>query len=220
MLEKVWCWSDIEYVSLMELLGFALVPGDAIPSLLRLRHLRRTRSTAGLSPFTNAQWMVSWWLWALYALLIDSVPLLIVSVITAFVDTCIVVVLVYAKAMPMRTLLSVTLGGVALGAVGVLTSPELIAAVVTVVDFVAYLPQVRLALREADLSGISVPAWAFALVQDAGWIVYGFGTGHPLLAGWALVSAPASVMVLVLAVRKSRIPPAESGRGAPPSALD
>lgn len=156
--------------------------------------------------------MVSWWLWALYAVLIDSVPLLIVSVVTAFVDTCIVVVLVRAKAMPLGALASVVLGGVVLGAAGTVTSPELIAAVVTVVDFIAYLPQVRVALKEADLSGISIPAWASALVQDAGWIVYGFGTGHPLLAGWALVSAPASVMVLVLAVRKSRIPPAGTQR--------
>lgn len=197
-------------MSPFEVLGFALVPGDAIPSLLRLRHLRKTRSVAGLSPFTNAQWMVSWWLWAAYALLVDSTPLLVVSVITALVDTCIVIMLLRVKAMPVKTLSAVVLGGAALGGAGMATSPEVIAAVVTVVDFVAYLPQIRLALKEADLSGISIPAWAFALVQDGGWIVYGFGIGHPLLAGWALVSAPASITVLILAVRKSRKPTADT----------
>jgi len=95
-------------------------------------------------------------------------------------------------------------GGVALVAIGVAISPEIIAAVVTVVDLIVLLPQIRRAIKEADLSGISIPAWAFALAQDIGWAIYGFGIGHPLLAGWSLVSAPVNVLILIFAIRKRR----------------
>lgn len=187
-----------------EILGFLLVPGDVVPSLLRLRHLRKTRSVAGVSGATNAQWMVSWWLWAFYAVLIDSIPLLVVSLCVAFVDTVLVVLLMRAGAVSVRTLVFFVIVGILLAALGVIVTPEIIAALLTVIDLVVLLPQVRLAIREADLSGISIPAWGFSLLQDVGWVVYGFGIGHPLLAGWSIASAPASVIILIQAIRRRR----------------
>ena len=186
------------------ILGFLLVPCDTIPPLIRLRHLLRTKSVAGLSGVAVAQWSVSWWAWAVYAVLIESLPLLIVSVITAIVETIYLLFTKKAGLLSWRLILALAIGGVLLVTVGIGVNPEIIAATVTIVDLLVLYPQIRRAIKETDLSGISITAWLFDLMQDFGWIVYGFGIGHPLLAGWSLVSAPSSMLILFFAIRKRR----------------
>lgn len=187
------------------LLGFILVPGDLIPSVLRLRHLLKTRTLSGVSGVTVTQWAVSWWCWVAYAVLINSIPLLIVSIGTGVVEGFYLYYVVKARKVKPLTVAGFIIGGVFIVTLGVYVTPEIIAGVVTILDVIFLFPQVRKTIKEADLQGISIKAWGFDLAQDIGWITYGLGIGHPLLAGWSLFSAPLGVIILVQAIRKRKL---------------
>lgn len=146
--------------------------------------------------------MVSWWAWAAYAILIDSPPLLIVSLVAALVDTIYLIALNKAGVASWRLISIFSVGGIILVLLGATINAEIIAAVITIVDLIVLLPQVRKSIKEADLSGISISAWIVGLLQDIGWVVYAFGIGHPLLAGWSIVSAPASMVILYYTIKK------------------
>ena len=66
------------------------------------------------------------------------------------------------------------------------------------------LPQLRTALTQADLRGVSVPAFALVAVESLGWVVYGLLTGSPSYLIGPSVQIPSTTIIAVRAWRSHR----------------
>jgi uncharacterized protein with PQ loop repeat len=66
------------------------------------------------------------------------------------------------------------------------------------------IPQVLTTLREKDLSGVSVPAYVLLAVENAGWVLYAWGTRTPAYALAPLVQGPLAVFIAIYAFRAHR----------------
>jgi uncharacterized protein with PQ loop repeat len=78
----------------------------------------------------------------------------------------------------------------------VLFVPAQILGVVAVTGSVLWaLPQLRLALSGAVLTGVSVTGYVLVFIENLGWAVYGFATGHYAYIVAPVVQGPASLLI-------------------------
>lgn len=66
------------------------------------------------------------------------------------------------------------------------------------------LPQVLTTFRQKDLSGVSVPAYALLAVENAGWVLYAWGTRTPAYALAPLVQGPLAMLIAIYTFRTHR----------------
>jgi uncharacterized protein with PQ loop repeat len=66
------------------------------------------------------------------------------------------------------------------------------------------LPQVLSTFRQKDLSGVSVPAYVLLAVENAGWVLYAWGTRTPAYALAPLVQGPLAILIAIYTLRTHR----------------
>jgi uncharacterized protein with PQ loop repeat len=76
-------------------------------------------------------------------------------------------------------------------------SPLWGAVALSVTDLLMSMPQLRKALREDDLSGLSRSSWWLGVVSDMCWASYAVLSGHPVAASWSFVSLVFSALVVL-----------------------
>lgn len=190
---------------LLTVFGFVVALADAVPSLMQTSRTVRTRRAEGLSAFTQAAWTMSWAVWFLHAYVVRDGPLLLAASVGLGTSAVLTFVLARMGRFPhVRPLAAPFLAYTLVAAAMVHHSVHYGALALAVVDIVFFYPQVRLAARASDLSGISVWSYVTEIAMSVAWVAYTVAAGFPAAGLFSAVSAVAFGFVLskVLADRR------------------
>lgn len=160
----------------------------ALPQLLRLL---TTRDAHGVSLDTAATSSVVSFGWATYGLLTDQLPVTLATGSSGLVFALITLfaLKVGRRVTELRTapVWLIVLGGVALAAraygLGVLLPVSVL---------VANVPQLVVAFRESDLTGLSVSTWLLSVSDGAVWAAYALVTGDTAILVFGILQLTTS----------------------------
>jgi uncharacterized protein with PQ loop repeat len=192
-------------VTLFSAAGAALTAAVSVPQLVRLL---RTRVVSGVSASTVGFTAIAGSSWGAYAAHRHLVLLTVSSLIALAANLPMLVILARAGAWSLAG--RVVAGAMAIGyaAVVVLWGWPALAVPLVMHVAVQYAPQVSVALRGEDLSGISPASAALLLANGLLWGAAGVFAGDPGLQAWGLLvgSTGAVVWVRVSTTRRGSTP--------------
>lgn len=177
---------------------------ETAPSLLQSAHTLKSRSTSGLSPITSTAWAWSWATWIVYGVVIRDLPVFLHNTLGFASSILVVLVLTNNRMVRLRMAMCVGLMYAVLS-VFILANPLWGAVALSAADVFMSVPQLRKALKESDLSGLSRASWWLGVLTDLCWASYAVLSGHPVAASWSFVSLVFSALVVFQIEHKSRL---------------
>lgn len=172
----------------------------ALPQLIRLL---RSRSAAGVSPDTAATSAIVSYGWAVYGLW-TAQPF--VALATGASGTVFFLVTLFSLRFGRRAgevriapLWFLVLAGAVLAG-----NARGLGLVLPVSILVSNLPQVRVAWKEADLSGLSLGTWLLSMSDGLVWGLYSLVTGDTSIMVFALFQLTTSGAIVLLKLLRSR----------------
>jgi uncharacterized protein with PQ loop repeat len=178
------------------LLGYLIAAADALPELVQLRHTWRRRSTAGLSYDTQLAWLASWTVWLTYGAVVADGPITLSAALGVAASAILAARMHQLGARTtIRThaLLTVTY---LTALVMVLARPAVGGGLLAAVDLAWFGPQLLLAARQRDLTGLSGPANGLNAAISLAWVLYTVAVGHPAAGVWSATTVVFSIYLL------------------------
>ena len=189
--------SGISLDALTTTLGWFLAVGATVTTAPQVIRILRTRETAGVSVTAAAAGVATMTAWSYFTAEIGDIPALASSLapLLTWIGTLLSV------AWLRRTPRVALYGFIAALLAFTLCSVGLAQQLAVAGSIFWTLPQLRVALRDTNLGGVSVLAYALVAAENAGWILYALGTGTWAYAIAPLVQGPAAALI---AYRTSR----------------
>lgn len=186
-----------------QLILVAITLGSILVQAARVRR----HGAAGVSAATWLGLVASVALWCAYGIVLGDMALIATNAPGFVVALVIVATLVRAGATTVRVLVGVLamtavwiLGALLLdtpGAIGAAASAMLVGRIV---------PQLMLAQRADDVTGVSIFTWVANAVTKLPWALYGLAIGDAWVGGSALVGVVLSLMIVaVVTAKRTRI---------------
>lgn len=177
--------------TLVVALGWALAVAATVTAAPQAIRIIRRKHTEGVSVGTCSGGAATMVAWTYYTISVDDIPALASSIGALTCWLAALVGLYVLRREPGILLLP----SVAIS-VSLLLSFLGLSAVVAAVGGSAWaLPQLRIALREKNLEGVSSVAYLLLALENLGWILYAAGTGHWVYAVPALIQGPACAII-------------------------
>lgn len=199
--------------ALFIVVGTAIGLVRALPQLVRLL---RTRDAHGVSVDSAGTTSVVSFAWATYGVLTGQAAVALASGSSAVMFALVTVMALRLgrRAREMRTL---PVWLIVLLAAGVIGRADGLGLLLPVSVLVANVPQLRVAWREQDLSGLSLGTWLLSFLEAAVWGTYGLLAGDRaiLVYGTLQLATSGGIVALRLArpgreLRANRLSPLES----------
>ena len=169
-------------------LAVLLTAAQLIPQVVRTT---RTGDTAGVSAGMFAIMLAQAWAWIGYSAREELLQPIIVNLVLTMCAVMMIRLLMRNGAPHVGTAVAVVIGLLAIELLVFLWAPpEALGVLATALAFLLLWPQVFVAMRSRDLSGLSASSWILSVSNTVLWVVYGIGRGAELLwlsAGHALV---------------------------------
>lgn len=140
--------------------------------------------------------------WAAYGALTNQPAVVLASGSSAVIFALIAVGALRLGRSP-RELRAAPLWLAVLSVAGVLLGVKSLAMLLSVSVVIANGPQVLVALRERDLSGVSVGTWLLSILEAVAWGTYGFFAHDGAILLYGLLHFITSVTILALRVAKN-----------------
>jgi uncharacterized protein with PQ loop repeat len=87
---------------------------------------------------------------------------------------------------------------------GGIGDPAITGAAAVTCGIVGNLPQLRMALRERDLSGLSWETYALAAAGSASWLIYGIAEGDFIIISQQLIALPVTMTIAIRTIASHR----------------
>lgn len=162
----------MEIVFILGAIGTFTGLARPLPQFVRLL---RTRDAHGVSLDTAVTSCVVSSAWAAYGILADRAAVALASGLSAFVFL-LIALLAMNLGRPIRELRAAPMWLVAAVAASTLAGADGLGVILIVGALVANLPQIIVAFRERDLSGLSPSTWALTASDGGTWFLYGLAT--------------------------------------------
>jgi uncharacterized protein with PQ loop repeat len=177
--------------TLVTTLGWILALGATVTTAPQTIRIFRTRETAGVSVTAAAAGVATMTAWSYFTADIGDIPALASSLapLLTWVGTLVGVALVR------RTPIVVLYGVIAAGISFFVCSAGFAQQLAVAGSIFWTLPQLRVALRDTNLSGVSVLAYGLVAAENVGWVLYAAGTGTWAYAIAPLVQGPAAAVI-------------------------
>ena len=173
----------------------------ALPQLVRLL---RTRDAHGVSLDTAATSSVVSFGWATYGVLTQQVPVSLATgssgVVFALITVCAV-----RFGRRLSELRAAPVWLVVLVAVAVAARDRGLGVVLPVSVLVANLPQLLVAYREPDLTGLSASTWLLSMSDGAVWLAYALVTGDSAILVFGILQLTTSSAIVARRVTWGRV---------------
>jgi len=140
----------------------------ALPQFVRLL---RTRDAHGVSLDTAATSSIVSFGWATYGLLTDQLPVTLATGSSGVVFA-LITLLALKLGRRLRELRTAPVWLVVLGSVAVLAGSDGLGVLLPISVLVANVPQLVVAYREADLTGLSPSTWLLSMADGTVWAAY------------------------------------------------
>lgn len=164
-------------IELLHAFGLALAALDLWRVFVQVRHIFKEKSTSGLNPLVWCGWMLSWFVWSLYAATIGDAAIMVLGAGAGVLLLPVTLHMVRLKQLRRREILLAAALHAPLFYLA-LTAPIVGVLALSVCDTLWLIPQLRTVLRSSDLSGISKRAQQTSLVQCVMWCAYAGAIGH------------------------------------------
>lgn len=185
------------------ILGWALAIAATAIALPQLVHVLRTGRDEGVALRTCTLAAASTFAWVGYTVGLSDIPAIASSVGPMLAWLACGVLVAHRRRMLLRYGVELALLFTAVALAGTLLGVFHVLAVSGSLLWV--LPQVLTTLRQKDLSGVSVAAYVLLAVENAGWVLYAWGTRTPAYAIAPLVQGPLAVFIAIYAFRAHRL---------------
>lgn len=187
------------------MVGTAIGLTRALPQLVRLC---RTRNAHGVSADSAGTTSVMSFGWTAYGVLTGQVAVVLASSVAA-VMFCLVMVVALRLGRPVSELRTAPVWLFVLAAAGLTGGATGLGLLLPVSVLVANVPQLLVAWRERDLSGLSLGTWVLSMIEASVWGAYGLLAGdRPILVANTLHGVTSAGIVLL---RLTRTRPSEPG---------
>ena len=186
-------------------IGTAVGLVRALPQLLRLL---RTRNVHGVSADTAGTTGVVSTAWAVYGVLTDQAAVALASGATAL-TFLLVAVVALRLGRPLRTMRTAPVWLVVLAVGGAAGGAAALGVLLPVSVLVANVPQLRVAWRERDLSGLSLGTWLLSVLEAGVWGTYGLLAGDRAILVNGVLHLATSGGIVLLRIAKPRRPGGE-----------
>ena len=173
--------------------GFVLSVGYSVPNVIQLIRTLQVRNAFGWNSQLVLAWMISYTAWAIYSGIVVEPMLVVVNLIGVIMMFAILFYLVKEGKVSARQWIGWGLWAVVLIGLGVFWLPALLPILGTVADIAVLVPQTLSVIRDKQVDGMSVSFFSIAIVLGAGWIVYSFLVGKPLLGIYHYFGLPWNV---------------------------
>jgi len=185
--------------TLVPALGWILAIGSTVTTAPQAVRIFRTRDTAGVSVSAAASGVATMTAWSYFTADIGDIPALASSLGPLVTWTATLIGVAWIRNTPRVLIYSMF----AASAAFTISSAGFAQQLAVAGSVFWTLPQLRVALRDHALSGVSVVAYALVAAENAGWILYAAGTGTWAYAIAPLVQGPAA-LVIAYRTAKSR----------------
>jgi uncharacterized protein with PQ loop repeat len=165
----------------------------ALPQLMRLL---RTKDAHGVSLDTAATSSIVSFGWATYGSLTDQLP---VTLATGSSGVVFALITLFALRMGRRAneLRAAPVWLVVLVTVGVVARAGGLGVLLPISVFVANVPQLLVAYRESDLTGLSLPTWLLSVADGGVWAAYALVTGDVAILVFGVLQLTTSGAIVV-----------------------
>lgn len=188
------------FIVLFTIVGTAIGLIRGLPQLVRLL---RSGNAHGVSLDSAATTSVVSFSWAAYGVLTSQGAVALASASTGVIFAMIALAaLRYGRSI--RELRVAPLWFLALTAVGGIGGVRALGAILALGILVANLPQVRIAWREPDLSGLSLGTWLLSMAEALTWGTYGLVAPDRAILTNGLLQLLTSGAVVALRLAKGR----------------
>ncbi len=184
------------------ILGWALAIAATAIALPQLVQVLRTGRDEGVSLRTCTLAAASTFAWFGYTVGLADIPAVASSVGPMLAWLLCGIVVAHRRRVLLRYGAEITLLITAVALAGTLLGAFRVLAVGGSLLWV--LPQVLSTFRQKDLSGVSVPAYVLLAVENAGWVLYAWGTRTPAYALAPLVQGPLALLIAIYTLRTHR----------------
>lgn len=173
----------------------------AMPQLIRLA---KTRDAHGVSLDTAATSSIVSFGWATYGVLTDQLP---VTLATGSSGVVFALITLFALRLGRRMteLRAAPAWLVVLATVGFLAKADGLGILLPVSVLVANLPQLVVAYRESDLTGLSVSTWSLSIADGTVWAVYAVVTGDTAILVFGILQLTTSGAIVARRLAWSRV---------------
>jgi uncharacterized protein with PQ loop repeat len=176
-------------------LAVLLTAAQLIPQVVRTT---RTGDTAGVSAGMFAIMLAQAWAWIGYAARQELLQPIIVNLV---LTTCAVMMirLLWRNGAPhVATAIAAVIGLLVVELLVFLWAPpDVLGVLATALAFLLLWPQVFVAMRSRDLSGLSASSWVLSVSNTVLWVIYGVGRGAELL--WLSAGHALALSIVILA---------------------
>lgn len=180
-----------------DVLGYSAAAVACVQLVPQVMRTARTRNVAGVSPGMWALLGSQSGAWIVFGSSRGLWPSVVVNVVLV---GCVAGMLrtLHAERAPGTGGALALLGGLlAAEAVVVAMLPmAVLGTFASILSALVFYPQVLVALRSADLSGLSRPTWLITIFSSVQWAAYGFATGTPAIWVSAVHNLVLSVVVV------------------------
>lgn len=176
----------------------------ALPQLIRLA---KTRDAHGVSVDTAATSSVVSFGWATYGALTEQVP---VTLATGSSGVVFALITLYAMRLGRRPseLRAAPVWFVVLLTVAAAARADGLGVLLPVSVLVANVPQLVVAYRESDLTGLSTSTWLLSVSDGAVWLVYALVTGDKAILVFGILQLTTSSAIVARRIAWTRVTPA------------
>ena len=165
----------------------------ALPQLVRLL---RTRDAHGVSLDTAATSSIVSFGWATYGVLTDQLPVTLATGSSGVVFG-LITILAVKLGRRVTELRAAPVWLVVLVTVGLLAGDGGLGVVLPVSVLVANVPQLLVAYRERDLTGLSLPTWLLSVSDGAVWAIYALVTGDRAILVFGVLQLGTSGAIVI-----------------------
>ena len=172
----------------------ALGLGRSLPQISRLY---RTRNAAGVSSFSLGLGIAQCMLWLGYGLTAGDVP----QVVTNFGALTLVgmqaaLILVIRRGRRRAAgLIAVSVGTIVLTALLAQGAPSFVGVLAATVGIAALMPQLLVAARGDDLSGLSLATWLMTIAAASLWLLYALLSDQSAVLATSMVAVVAATVI-------------------------
>lgn len=188
---------------LTAMLGWTVAAGSALTLLPILARVLIRRDANGVSPTTAAVAALAMVAWSGYTLSLRDWPALASSLGPLAIWSTLLVTLVVLRRDRLAS--ACLIATILVGTIMFLLIPATVLGVIAVGGSVLWsIPQLRTALKQDSLSGVSATGYFLVFIENLGWILYGVASGHLAYAAAPLVQGPSALVIAIRAHRTRR----------------
>ena len=190
-----------------QILGAAAAASSLLFVWPQVVRLLRTGDVDGVSVPATLWASVAYVLWMIYGGR-EGLPFVVLANLQATVGFLIVVLLAARRRpVPLPVWTVAGLGVVLLGAAAVAAPTAAVGALAIVAGASGFVPQTIVALRDQDLSGLSITTYLLIALSTSVWAAYGIAEADPFLVAPTVLILPCSLIIAARIRLTSRRPP-------------